>query len=178
LETIGPAETPAEFVYDRPLDPAAWKLWQHPVNRDRLYDFYLKEALFFRSQSHAAHLLPAFPGMDGGKLGHWGNQNEETWKDARWNQTDLGSVLCGVFRAPGVEVPKGVCVRLERANWRVNPRNLNYEAIWKGGFRNLSIRHALTACVNRRSAAATRQRNLILRAPSLSLPRLLPVRQT
>ena len=145
-QEVGPAETPAAFSYDRqPLDTGAWKLWQHPVNRDRLYDFYLKEALFFRSQRGGPHLLPAFPGMDGGKLGHWGNQNEETWKDARWNQTNLGSLLCGVFRAPGVEVPKGVCVRLgERGEMACcfNPQTLEYEAVWKGGFLKFSeIRH-------------------------------------
>ena len=38
-------------------------------------------------------LLPAFPGLDGGRAGHWGNQNEETWADDRWNRTDLGTVL-------------------------------------------------------------------------------------
>ena len=70
--------TIAEFSYDRaPLDPSAWPLWQHPVNRDRVYDFYTKEAMFFRQQTCGPHLLPAFPGLDGGKLGHWGNQNED-----------------------------------------------------------------------------------------------------
>jgi hypothetical protein len=43
-------------------------LWQEPVNRDRLYDFYLKEALFFRSQPNRPHLLPAYPGLDGGNV--------------------------------------------------------------------------------------------------------------
>ena len=57
-------------------------------------------------------LLPEFPGLDGGKYGHWGNQNETAWTDDRWNRTDLGSVLCGVFRGAGVTVPRAVCLRL------------------------------------------------------------------
>src|SRR5262249_29390984 len=111
---LTPEGVPATFAYDRaPLDRTAWPSWQQPVNRDRLYDFYLKEALFFRAQPERPHLLPAFPGLDGGQLGHWGNQNEEVWKDGRWNQTDLGSVLSGVFHGPsGLVVPKSVCIRL------------------------------------------------------------------
>ena len=86
----------------------AWPLWQHPVNRDRLYDFYSRRPSTSARSRIRPHLLPAFPGLDGGKLGHWGNQNEEVWKDDRWNQTDLGTLLCGVFHGPGgLVVPKG-----------------------------------------------------------------------
>jgi azurin len=144
---VRPEHALAAFTYDfRPLDPAAWPFWTHRVNRDRLYEFYLKEALFFRGQSPRPHLLPAFPGMDGGKLGHWGNQNEDVWKDSRWNETDLGSLLSGIFRGPdGTLVPKGVCVRLgENGELAAcfNPETLNYEAVWQGGFIKFSeIRH-------------------------------------
>jgi putative heme-binding domain-containing protein len=144
---VRPEDAPAEFAYTRdPLNPAAWPLWQHPVNRDRLYDFYMKEALFFRQQSHRPHLLPAFPGLDGGKLGHWGNQNEEVWKDGRWNDVDLGNVLCGVFHGPNnLVVPKGVCVRIgEQGEMGVcfNPETLSYEAVWRGKFLKFSaVRH-------------------------------------
>src|SRR3712207_9123322 len=46
-------------------------------------------------------LLPPFPGLDGGRFGHWGNQDETTWADDRWNRTDLGTLLCGFFRGAG-----------------------------------------------------------------------------
>jgi putative heme-binding domain-containing protein len=144
---ITPEEAPAQFVFDRaPLDPALWPLSQHQVNRDRVYDFYLKEALFFRGQSHRPHLLPAFPGLDGGKLGHWGNQNDDVWRDDRWNQTDLGSVLSGIFHGPGgLVVPKAVCVRLgDKGEFGCcfNPETLTYDAAWRGGFLTFSpVRH-------------------------------------
>ena len=86
-------------------------------------------------QPSVPSLLPPFPGLDGGEHGHWGNQNEETWADGRWNQTDLGTVLCGVFRGAGVTVPKGVCVRLGDSGELAacfNPETLCYEALWNG----------------------------------------------
>jgi putative heme-binding domain-containing protein len=138
----------AEFVYDRaPIHPEQWPNWRSPVNRDRIYDFYAKEAAYFSRQSIVPALLPPFPGLDGGKDGHWGNQNEQTWADGRWNQTDLGSVLSGVFRGAGATVPKGVCVRLgDRGELAAcfNPETLCYDAVWSGPFVKFSAtRHGL-----------------------------------
>lgn len=145
---VRPIEMPAAFTYDRaPLDRAAWPLWQHPVNADRLYDFYLKEALFFRSEPNHPHLLPGFPGLDGGTFGHWGRgQDEDLWRDGRWSESDLGTVLAGVLRGPGrLVVPKGVCVRLGENGELAccfNPETLTYDAVWKGGFVTISpVRH-------------------------------------
>ncbi len=132
------AHAPAPFAYDRaPLDPDRHPAWQAPVNRDRVYDFYAKQARHFAALAEVPPLLPPFPGLDGGKAGHWGNQNETTWADDRWNRTDLGTVLSGVFRGAGVTVPKGVCVRLgEKGDVSAcfNPETLTYDAAWTGGF--------------------------------------------
>jgi putative heme-binding domain-containing protein len=143
---LGHAHEAARFPYDRaPLHPEQWPHWQSPVNRDRLYDFYTKEAEYFRKQPSMPPLLPEFPGLDGGKYGHWGNQNEQTWVDNRWNDADLGSVVCGVFRGADVTVPRGVCVRLgDHGEVAVcfNPETLCYEALWRGGFIKFSpVRH-------------------------------------
>src|ERR1700730_18145898 len=96
-------------------------------------------------QPSVPRLLPEFPGLDGPKFGHWGNQNEKTWEDGRWNKTELGSLMCGLFHGPGVTVPRGVCVRLgERGEMSAcfNPETLCYEAIWQGGFVKFSpVRH-------------------------------------
>src|SRR5678810_247417 len=87
-----------EFVLQKePLDPDAHPLSTQPVNRDRIYDFYAKQAEHSMSRQPRPHRLASFPGLDGGKFGHWGNQNEKTWQDARWNQMELGSLQCGVF---------------------------------------------------------------------------------
>ncbi len=140
----------AAFVYDRaPRRPSDWPSWQHPVNRDRLYDFYAKQADFFRRLPFRPALLPAFPGLDGGKQGHWGNQNETVWRDDRWRRMDLGSLLCGVVHVGKASIPKGVCVRLgERGDLSAcfDPETLTYPAVWKGGFLQLSdVRHGFLA---------------------------------
>jgi putative heme-binding domain-containing protein len=142
------AHSLAEFNADRaPRHPEQWPNWQHPVNRDRIYEYYAKEAAHFVKESGAPALLPPFPGLDGGKQGHWGNQTEETWADGRWNQTDLGTVLSGVFRGAGAIVPKAVCVRLGDQGELAacfNPETLCYEAVWSGGFVKFSAtRHGL-----------------------------------
>jgi putative heme-binding domain-containing protein len=136
---------PAKFSFDRaPLHPEAWPSWQAFVNRDRVYDFYSKEAEHFRKQP-GPMLLAEFPGLDGGKYGHWGNQTEATWADNRWNQTELGSVMCGVFRGSGVTVPRAVCLRLgEHGELAAcfDPETLCYQALWRGGFVKFSaVRH-------------------------------------
>jgi putative heme-binding domain-containing protein len=138
--------TPASFPYDSgPLYPQDWPNRRHFVNRERSYDFYAKEADYFRKQARVPLLLPEFIGLDSGKHGHWGNQNENTWADDRWNKTDLGSLMCGVFRAPGIAVPRAVCVRLgERGELAAcfNPETLCYEAVWRDGFVRFSaVRH-------------------------------------
>lgn len=144
--------TVAEFTYDRaPLVSTDWPQWQLPVNRDRIYDFYAKQAIYFRKQPHA-HLLPAFPGLDGGTFGHWGNQNDDTWKDDRWNDSDFDSVLAGVFRAGDKVITKGVCVRLgEHGELATcfNPETLTYDALWHGGFLKFSsFRHGFLDGLN------------------------------
>jgi azurin len=143
---LSQAHAPASFPFDRfPLRPEQWPNRGHPVNRDRLYDFYEKEATYFCKRSLDRSLLPEYPGLDGGSYGHWGNQNEQTWVDGRWNQTELGTVMCGVFHGLGITVPKGVCVRLgEHGELSAcfNPETLCFEALWLGGFvRFSSVRH-------------------------------------
>lgn len=136
----------APFPYDRkPLVPERWPHHTHPVNRDRVYDFYAKQAEYFRQQPQCPMLLSPFPGLDGGQLGHWGNQNEETWASDRWNETVLGTVQGGVFHGDGITIPRGVAVRLgERGEFAAcfNPDTLTYDAVWSGGFvRFSSVRH-------------------------------------
>lgn len=140
------ADHPAAFAFDRnPLVPALWNLWQENVNRDRVYDFYRKQAMHFASASRHWHLLPAFPGLDGGKFGHWGNQNEAVWKDGRWSQRDKAPVLAGVTHLPGKAITKGICVQLGdegELSTCFDPQTLTYAAVWRGGFVKFSeVRH-------------------------------------
>ncbi|WP_165073647.1 DUF6797 domain-containing protein [Paludisphaera rhizosphaerae] len=138
--------TAATFEYDtKPLQPEYYTNAGDFVNRNRLFDFYAKEADHFRKMPNPPGLLPVYKGLDGGKSGHWGNQNESTWADGRWNESDMGSVLGGVFRGDGVTIPKAVCLRLGdkgELSACFNPETLRYEALWSGGFVKVSsVRH-------------------------------------
>lgn len=149
-----PAHPPApeKFSYvAAPLHGERWPYQKAFVNRDRLYDFYAKEAEYFAAKNPRPLLVPEYPGLDGGSYGHWGNQKEEVWADDRWNSTDVGSLLAGVFRGCGKTIPKGVCVRLGDAGDLgvcFNPQTLSYEALWQGGFLKFSkTRHGFVDAI-------------------------------
>ena len=134
----GPVEFP---ITQQPLQPELWPNWQHAVNRDRIYDFYAKQADHFRSAPRKPKLISSYPGLDGGKQGHWGNQNDNVWADDRWSETDLGSLLGGVFRGAGPAVTRGYCFRdASRFSACFDIDRLRYTAVWKKGFVALSDR--------------------------------------
>ncbi|XZE54906.1 DUF6797 domain-containing protein [Planctomycetaceae bacterium SH139] len=140
------AMDPVKLALDpAPLDPEYWTQLHQPVNRDRMFQFYAKQADHFRQQEFPPPLLQDFPGLDGGGFGHWGNQNEAGWMDSRWNETMLSSVQCGVFRAPGLTVPRGVCLQLgdeQKIFTCFNPDTLSYDLVWTGDFLEFSsVRH-------------------------------------
>ncbi|MEQ1752237.1 MAG: DUF6797 domain-containing protein, partial [Prosthecobacter sp.] len=113
--------------------------WQEFVNRERIFDFYGKQALQFMKQKPLPVLIAPFPGMDGGQQGHWGNQNDQvTWKDGRFAASDLGSVFSTVFKGAGMTVPKGVCVLFEDKAAVFDPETLSFPVVWTGGFVKLN----------------------------------------
>lgn len=140
----------AEFpLVKAPLDPALHPWRNEHINRDRVYDFYSKQAEYFRTQDTKAELLGEYPGLDGREFGHWGNQDEAFWAGNEWNEVQLGSLQCHVFRDGKRTIPRGVCVRLnaseqgdQQAAACFNPDTLQFEAFWLGGFLSLSsVRH-------------------------------------
>jgi putative heme-binding domain-containing protein len=141
---------PVAFEFGRkPLQPKEWPSWQASINRDRIYDFYTKEAEHFRKLGKSGTRVPAllmeYPGLDGGELGHWGNQDETTWASNAWNDIQLGSVQAGIFRGDGATVTRGISVQLGDGGELAccfNPDTLSYDAVWKGGFLKFSsVRH-------------------------------------
>lgn len=135
-----PAPKPAEFTPGRePLDRSQNIHWQEFVNRERVFDFYGKQALHFLKQKPLPALIPQFPGLDGGQQGHWGNQNDQvTWKDGRFAASDLGSVFSGVFKGAGLTIPKAVCVRFDDKAAVFDPETLSWRLEWIGGFVKLN----------------------------------------
>lgn len=110
-----------------PLDPAEHPDAGHRVNRDRLYDFYARQARL------PGDPLPAFPGLDGGAFGHQGNQNDlETWMDSRWSASPKGDLFSGVLNLPGLVVPKAVWLRSGGRCAVFDPESLRFVAEWTG----------------------------------------------
>jgi putative heme-binding domain-containing protein len=149
--TMAHMSGPASFPYEnKPLHPEHWPSWQHHVNRDRIYDFYGKQADHFRAVRTASKPVPpaliGYPGLDGGgDLGHWGNQDETTWASGDWSKSDRGTLMSGVFRGNGLTIPRGICVRVGDGREMAccfDPDTLLYKAAWKGGFvTTSSVRH-------------------------------------
>lgn len=135
-----PAPKPAAFTPTRePLDKSQNIHWQEFVNRERVFDFYGKQALQFMKQKPLPELIPQFPGLDGGQQGHWGNQNDQvTWKDGRFAASDLGSVFSCVFKGAGLTIPKAVCVNVGELSYVFDPETLSFPVSWTGGFIKLS----------------------------------------
>jgi len=136
--------TPAPFAPGQaPLRPEEEPHAAHFVNRDRVYDFYAKQALAFGGKETLPALLPPFPGLDQGKHGHQGNQNDrDTWKDGRWGASDFGNLFSGVFRGAGLTLPKAVWVSDGARHAVFDPATLAFRARWTGGFVKLGdLRH-------------------------------------
>ena len=100
-------------LWRQPLDPQQFPYWQEHVNRERVYDYYAKQALYF-SGKNLDEMIPDFIGLDSGKGTHWGNQNDNsTWSDGRANKMDFGSMVSGVIRGKGFEAKKGYSIHLQ-----------------------------------------------------------------
>ena len=131
------APEPAAFFPDAvPLRPADHPFYEARVNRDRIYDFYAKQALHFGPMTPQPDIVPSFAGLDGGRYGHWGNQNEELWRDTSWNDMDAGGMQSGIIAIGGENVPRGVCVQLGEQRELAacfNTDTLTWEGVWSGG---------------------------------------------
>ncbi len=109
--------------------------WQHFVNRDRIFDYYGKQAEHFMKHRPVPEVLPEFPGLDGGQQGHWGNQNDAvTWKDGRWAASDHGNVFSAVFKGADLTIPKGICVCYDGRAACFDPATCTFPVKWTGGF--------------------------------------------
>ncbi|MHC4996587.1 MAG: hypothetical protein ACYTGQ_16200, partial [Planctomycetota bacterium] len=131
---------PDPFIrsFDRkPLDPSSNPYWAAHVNRDRLYDFYAKQAVYFSAiePDKRPAILPQFPGLDGdGAYSHWGNQHDEDpWRDGRANDVDHGSMVAGPLQTSSQTFPRATCVRFnDDLNAVFNPYTLRFALAWRG----------------------------------------------
>jgi len=80
-------------------------------------------------------LLPADPGLDGGKGGHWGLQGEKDWTDGRWNQSDVGPFVTSSLAIPGGgTVLKAISIRVPGGGVVFDAESPGLRAGWTGRF--------------------------------------------
>ena len=124
------------------VDPAGSRASHEPiadfkVNEARVYDFYQRQADYYMAMSpeELPKILPAFPGLDAGKFGHWGKHNENNKVDGRWNNIDHGPLVTQVWRHGDNVVLKGMSIDLgEGLSTVFDPQHLCYPSVWEGGF--------------------------------------------
>jgi putative heme-binding domain-containing protein len=167
LESLSHRPEPFD-VGQKPLRPDDWPnrdLW---VNKNRVYDAYTKQAMQFRGRDPMPLLLPAWPGLDGGKGGHWGSIPWSTWDDERHGKSDIGSLQAWPLKVYGRVIQRAVSLRLGDEGELCacfNPDTLAIEAVWSGGFLTFSpSRYGF-------GAAATPAGNLIEPPPAVEKPR-------
>ena len=107
----------------------------HPVNRQRLYNYYSRQAAHYLDGAEVPEVLPHYPGLDAGTFGHWGLYHKNGYKDRRWNIMDVGSVMCGIFRVGKQTIPRAIAVRLsDDLSCAFDPDTLRFTHVWKGDF--------------------------------------------
>ncbi|MDB6116796.1 MAG: hypothetical protein JWO08_577, partial [Verrucomicrobiaceae bacterium] len=137
-----PAPKPSAFLYNYdPLEPAQWPQREDKVNRFRLYDYYAKEALHFMKQSPQPALVEGYPGLEGGRFGHWGIADDSDWKDGRWRDAERGPVQAGVLFGPTGAFPKAVVMQLgdeHQLTSFFDPLTLSFPFVVSGKFAEMS----------------------------------------
>ena len=110
------------------------------VNEARVYDFYQRQADYYMANPEKIpEILPAYPGLDAGLHGHWGKYNQNNHNDGRWNEGDTGEHFAHVVKAKGINVEKGICVKLGTGHTLstcFDPQSLSYRAVWQDGWVN------------------------------------------
>ncbi len=111
----------------------------HPINRDRIYHFYSRQAAHFMAERKAGKelppLLPHFPEVDGLENGHWGKYHKNSYRDRRFNIMDHGNVFAGIFRVGKRTLPRAFAVSLsDDLHYAFDPVTLHMTHIWEGDF--------------------------------------------
>ncbi len=137
-----PLPKPAPWLYSYdPLRPAEWPHRDDFVNRYRIYDFYARQALDFMKQSPQPPLLPPYPGLEGGRFGHWGVADDGDWTEDRWAKADRKPMQAGILHTPAKVYPKAVVVELgdhEELTSFFDPETLCFPLVAGGGFAGMS----------------------------------------
>jgi len=120
-------------IWKEPFNTNEFKSHTAFINRDRVYNFYAKQARYFGPKKDVKR-IPAFIGLDSGKGYHWGNQNDKvTWQDGRANEMKFGSMVSGIIRGKNFLATKGYSIQLSENTYVIfDAENKKFVKAWKG----------------------------------------------
>ena len=127
---------------------------EKPFPENRVRDYYAKQARqFLQNPDSQPKILSQFPGLDGGKWGHWGQNPESENFDHRLNEVDTGGLLMQVTRHFGKTTNKGVNVRIGQFTVLFDPERLTFVDAWRGDLVNWAAnRYGITSGVEANGA--------------------------
>ena len=121
---------------DPDLGRDGYELAGEEVNSTRLYDFYARQA-DYSMRTGTPRFLPAYPGLDAGRHGHWGKYNQNNHEDDRWNQQQSGGMIGAALHVGKTVIHKAVNLQLgdqQQLSACFDPWTLTYRRVWSDGF--------------------------------------------
>jgi len=109
-----------------------------PFPRNRIRDYYAEEARrhLNRGEKPLPEILPEFPGLDGGKFGHWGQGDDASYADESLNEMDMGGMVSQVVKHFGRTTVRAVVVAVgegQEASGLFDTERLTFTDSWQGG---------------------------------------------
>lgn len=109
-----------------------------PFPQNRIRNYYAEEArrLLSRGDEPLPEILPQFPGLDGGKFGHWGQSDDSFYTDDRLNEMDMGGMVSQVVNHFGQTTVRAVVVAVgegQEASALFDTGRLTFTDSWQGG---------------------------------------------
>ena len=126
-------------ISDDVSEPASSKSsTSKPFPHNRIRNYYEEEArrILARGDQPMPELLPEFPGLDGGKFGHWGQNDDASYTDKRLNEMDMGGMVSQVVKHFGRTTVRAVVVAAgddQQASALFDTERLTFTDSWKGG---------------------------------------------
>ena len=131
---VEPAKPPVFPYMDTSKGREGYELAGEETNTYRVYDFYKRQAKHHLKQDRELKLLPAYPDLDGGTFGHWGNYSKNGHQDLRWNDMDVGPAMAATYTIDKKNKIGGMLSVLLESGHTItfNKETGSYYNTWKG----------------------------------------------
>ena len=130
------AKADAHPYVDHTKGREGFRFTDRPANEYRVYDFYQRQADYYMGgKVEVPAILPSYPGLDEGKHGHWGKNNQNNHRDDRWNKMGHYGVIGQQIDSVA---PDGHSINVDRQQQMHTAfsaqANLSFFRYWEGEF--------------------------------------------